>query len=77
MKKFLMALGIARLFGVVWIIVTMVQDVRKRGQLDDDDIKYYETPRGYLVVFTKNYVEWFPSKRKVELLKKEIGEGLI
>lgn len=77
MKKFLMALGIARLFGVVWMIVTIVQDVRKRGQLDDDDIKCYENPTGYLVVFTKNYVEWFPSKWKVDLLKKRKDEGLV
>jgi hypothetical protein len=77
MKKVLMALGIMRLFGIIWSIITIVQDLRKRGQMDDDELKYYISPTGYLVVFTKNYIEWFPSKWKVDLLREELGEGLI
>ena len=77
MKKVLMGIGIARLFGIAWSTVTIVREVRNRGQLGDDELRYYVSPTGYYVVFTKNFVEWFPSKRKVELLKKEIGEGLV
>lgn len=77
MKKILMAIGIIRLFGVAWSMVAIIKDVRKHEQLDEGELSYYRCPTGYVVVFTRNFVEWFPSKQKVDLVKKWRDEGLI